>query len=62
MQMQDRDIDDFDAMYGVERSFRLVFPNKQEIMFFADTDEEKAIWLDVLRKLVGHIPPNPLWA
>ncbi|KLO11072.1 hypothetical protein SCHPADRAFT_855784 [Schizopora paradoxa] len=58
----ERDIDDFDAMYGVERSFRLVFPNKQEIMFFADTDEEKAIWLDVLRKLVGHIPPNPLWA
>ena len=38
------DVDDFDAMYGVERSFRLVFPNKQEIAFFADTDEEKARW------------------
>ncbi|KAF5386200.1 hypothetical protein D9615_002280 [Tricholomella constricta] len=34
----------------------------QEILFFADTDEEKARWLDVLRALVGHIPPHPFWA
>jgi hypothetical protein len=66
---------------GVERSFRLIFPNDEEIVFFADTDEEKAKWsvipvgivcnsplltnddrLEVLRALVGHIPPNPLWA
>ena len=39
-----RDVDDYDAMYGVERSFRLVFPNNQEITFFADTDEEKIRW------------------
>lgn len=39
-----RDVDDFDSMYGVERSFRLIFPHNQEIMFFADTDEEKAKW------------------
>lgn len=39
-----RDVDDFDAMYGVERSFRLIFPHKQEITFFADTDEEKVRW------------------
>ncbi|KAH8115290.1 hypothetical protein DFH11DRAFT_1854440 [Phellopilus nigrolimitatus] len=57
-----RDVDDFDAMYGVERSFRLVFPHNQEITFFADTDEEKAKWLDVFRALVGHIPPHSLWA
>lgn len=43
-QRRQRDIDDFDAMYGVERSFRLIFPHKQEITFFADTDEEKAKW------------------
>jgi hypothetical protein len=36
--------DEYDSLYGVERSFRLVFPNDQEIMFFADTDEEKAKW------------------
>ncbi|KAF7375860.1 PH domain-containing protein [Mycena sanguinolenta] len=54
--------DEYDALYGVERSFRLVFPNDQEIMFFADTDEEKTKWLEVLRALVGHIPPHPLWA
>ncbi|KAJ6497737.1 hypothetical protein C8R45DRAFT_1211571 [Mycena sanguinolenta] len=54
--------DEYDTLYGVERSFRLVFPNDQEIMFFADTDEEKSKWLEVLRALVGHIPPHPLWA
>ncbi|KAJ6495696.1 hypothetical protein C8R47DRAFT_1011434 [Mycena vitilis] len=54
--------DEYDGLYGVERSFRLIFPNDQEIVFFADTDEEKAKWLEVLRALVGHIPPHPLWA
>ncbi|KAG6857713.1 hypothetical protein H0H87_004129 [Tephrocybe sp. NHM501043] len=54
--------DEDDGLYGVERSFRLNFPHGQEILFFADTDEEKAQWLDVLRALVGHIPPHPFWA
>ncbi|KAJ7072601.1 hypothetical protein C8F01DRAFT_1104511 [Mycena amicta] len=54
--------DDHDGLYGVERSFRLIFPNDQEISFFADTDEEKSKWLEILRALVGHIPPHPLWA
>ncbi|KIJ15469.1 hypothetical protein PAXINDRAFT_168965 [Paxillus involutus ATCC 200175] len=54
--------DDYDSLCAVERSFRLVFPGDQEILFFADSDEEKARWLEVLRALVGHIPPNPLWA
>ncbi|KAJ7690719.1 hypothetical protein B0H17DRAFT_1159959 [Mycena rosella] len=54
--------DEYDGAYGVERSFRLIFPNDQEIVFFADTDDEKAKWLEVLRALVGHIPPHPLWA
>jgi len=57
-----RYVDEYDGLGGVERSFRLIFPNDEEIMFFADTDEEKAKWLEVLRALVGHIPPNPLWA
>lgn len=72
--------DEYDGLGGVERSFRLIFPEDEEIVFFADTDEEKARWsvlvcclahiladrqkfrLEVLRALVGHIPPNPLWA
>ncbi|KAF9243107.1 hypothetical protein BU15DRAFT_72306 [Melanogaster broomeanus] len=54
--------DDYDSLYAVERSFKLQFPGDQEILFFADSDEEKARWLEVLRALVGHIPPNPLWA
>ena len=36
--------DEYDGLYGVERSFRLIFPQDQEIVFFADTDEEKAKW------------------
>ncbi|KDQ55167.1 hypothetical protein JAAARDRAFT_181183 [Jaapia argillacea MUCL 33604] len=51
-----------DGFSGVERSFRIMFPKNQEIVFFADTDDEKARWLEVLHALVGHIPPNPLWA
>ncbi|KAI5123786.1 hypothetical protein M0805_009081 [Coniferiporia weirii] len=57
-----RDVDDFDGTYGVERSFRLIFPHNEEITFFADTDEEKAKWLEVLHALVGHIPVRALWA
>jgi hypothetical protein len=36
--------DEYDGIYGVERSFRLIFPDDEEITFFADTDEEKARW------------------
>lgn len=35
---------EFDGPYGVERSFRLLFPNNQTITFFADTDDEKSKW------------------
>ncbi|KAE9399756.1 DUF1709-domain-containing protein [Gymnopus androsaceus JB14] len=35
--------DEYDGLFGVERSFRLVFPT-EEILFFADTDEEKMKW------------------
>ncbi|KDQ13917.1 hypothetical protein BOTBODRAFT_44860 [Botryobasidium botryosum FD-172 SS1] len=51
-----------DEVYRVERSFRLLFPDDEEISFFADTDEDKAQWLKVLRTLIGRIPPYPLWA
>ncbi|KIY50296.1 PH-domain-containing protein, partial [Fistulina hepatica ATCC 64428] len=61
-QATSRNADDYDGMHGVERSFRLVFPGNEEIIFFADTDAEKARWLEVLRALIGHIPPYPLWA
>ncbi|KAF8439275.1 hypothetical protein L210DRAFT_3672594 [Boletus edulis BED1] len=52
--------DDYHSLIAVERSFRLVF-SEQDILFFADSDDEKAKWLEVLCALVGHIPPNPLW-
>ncbi|KAL1746168.1 hypothetical protein HDZ31DRAFT_34757 [Schizophyllum fasciatum] len=57
-----RYLDEMDGLCGVERSFRLIFPGDEEILFFADSDEEKDKWLQVLRALVGKIPPHPLWA
>jgi hypothetical protein len=33
-----------DGLYSVERSFRLLFDRDQEIVFFADTDQEKSKW------------------
>jgi hypothetical protein len=36
--------DEYDGLHGVERSFRLIFPHGQEIIFLADTDEEKNKW------------------
>ena len=36
--------EEYDGLYGVERSFRLCFPQNQEILFFADTDGEKVKW------------------
>ena len=36
--------DEFEDVYRVERSFRLVFQDNEEIQFFADTDEEKSRW------------------
>ena len=32
------------SMYHVERSFRLIFPDEEEIAFFADSDSEKSKW------------------
>ncbi|KAL1710706.1 hypothetical protein EV121DRAFT_192333 [Schizophyllum commune] len=57
-----RYLEEMDGLCGVERSFRLIFPGDEEILFFADSDEEKAKWLQVFRALVGKIPPHPLWA
>jgi hypothetical protein len=71
---------EFDVPYGAQRTFRLLFTGDQEIIFSADTDDEKDKWcvfctvcrvrtlivlsnrLEVMRALVGRIPPNPLWA
>jgi hypothetical protein len=57
--------DEDDALYGVERSFRLLFPTEQIITFFADSDEEKARWYvfsDHLRidylYVAYHFPPQ----
>jgi hypothetical protein len=38
-----RFVDELDGP-GVERSFRLIFPDDAEIAFFADSDDEKAAW------------------
>jgi hypothetical protein len=48
--------DEYDGFGGVERSFRLIFPNDEEIMFFADTDEEKAKWLVMQVQVKYYLP------
>ncbi|KIY64316.1 hypothetical protein CYLTODRAFT_457308 [Cylindrobasidium torrendii FP15055 ss-10] len=58
---RNRYYDEYDGV-NVEHSFRLVFPEGESISFYADTEEEKARWLQVLNALVGHIPPHPVWA
>lgn len=48
--------DEYDGLYGVERSFRLIFPQSQEIIFFADSDEEKSKWYKPrMHRFVLHI-------
>lgn len=38
--------DDYDGLYTVERSLRLIFSGDQEISFFANTDENGGcLWL-----------------
>ena len=39
--------DDSNNTRDIKYSFRLIFPNEEEIAFFADTDKEKARWCDV---------------
>lgn len=41
---QASEFDEFDGLYDVEKSFRLRFQRNLEIVFFADTDEEKERW------------------
>ncbi|KAH8096761.1 hypothetical protein BXZ70DRAFT_1009443 [Cristinia sonorae] len=53
--------DEFQSPYGNERSFRIKFVNNEEIIFCADTDYDKAQWLNIMRALIGHIPPYPVW-
>jgi hypothetical protein len=36
--------DEYNDLYGVERSFRIQFPGEENISFFADNDEEKTKW------------------
>lgn len=43
--MRKRASDSYDAIFKVERSFRLLFRDEEEIEFFADTDEDKTKWL-----------------
>lgn len=47
----------------MERSFRVTFADGERISFFADTDEQKDAWIEVLRGIVERkAPPCPLWA
>ncbi|KZO93860.1 hypothetical protein CALVIDRAFT_566091 [Calocera viscosa TUFC12733] len=53
--------DDLYSYTGVQRSFRVLFEEGDEIAFFADTDEEK-VKMEVLMARIGRVPDHPLWA
>ncbi|WVF65953.1 hypothetical protein IAT40_000691 [Kwoniella sp. CBS 6097] len=44
------------------RSFMVEFKDGDGIIFAADTDKAKEIWMETLEGLIGKIPSNPLWA
>ena len=48
--------DDSNNMHDIKYSFRLIFPNEEEIAFFADTDIEKARWCDVFYITIRFSP------
>lgn len=50
-----------DGLYGIGRSFRLVFNNNQEIIFYADTEEEKAEWYVLCARSRRHRTHNCMW-
>lgn len=52
-----------DESCNVPRSFRVTFADGEKISFFADTDEEKAQWIEAMAEMI-HTPrpPNPMWA
>ncbi|GMK59556.1 hypothetical protein CspeluHIS016_0801620 [Cutaneotrichosporon spelunceum] len=54
--------DDYDPYGARPRSFEIRFKDGESISFAADKDEDKLVWMDALRDLVGRVPPNPLWA
>ncbi|TBU23853.1 hypothetical protein BD311DRAFT_703183 [Dichomitus squalens] len=53
--------DDDDAFGAGRHGFQLKF-GSEHITFVADTEQEKDDWVNILKALVGRIPPNPLWA
>ncbi|TXT05434.1 uncharacterized protein COLE_06754 [Cutaneotrichosporon oleaginosum] len=53
---------DYDPFGAQPRSFEIRFKNGDTISFSADKENDKLVWMDALRDLVGKVPPNPLWA
>lgn len=53
-----------DESYHVARSFRLTFADSEKIAFFADSDEEKDKWIEVMAEMVNSSerPSAPIWA
>ncbi|ORZ15980.1 hypothetical protein BCR42DRAFT_45821 [Absidia repens] len=54
------DADDLSS-YSVKNSFQVKFDNGDMIEFFCDSAHERERWLDVLKVILGRIPPLPSW-
>ncbi|KAJ2890938.1 Bud site selection protein bud4, partial [Coemansia aciculifera] len=46
---------------GVQHSFSIEFGEEGFIEFYTDSEREKRVWVEVVRRLIGAIPKIPSW-
>ena len=53
-----------DDPWRMDHSIKLVFRDESEILFFADSEPEKRVWIDCLSKTIGQtaLKAPPAWA
>ncbi|KAI8323934.1 hypothetical protein GQ54DRAFT_309715 [Martensiomyces pterosporus] len=46
---------------GMQHSFSIEFGEGGFIEFYAETEEEKRVWVDMIKRVIGNIPKIPSW-
>lgn len=55
------DDDDDLSSYPVKNGFQLKFDTGDKIEFFCDSANDREKWLEILKAILGRIPPLPTW-